>query len=106
MVCKQADLILAMILYGDRYTEEEKKKILLVKNKKHILDENNIVIGNEVYVKGTQFDKIADKVLEICNVYRGKSKHNNTSLKARSGKTMITQGMTVRQFEKKYNLNE
>ena len=26
MVCKQADLILAMILYGDRYTKEEKKK--------------------------------------------------------------------------------
>ncbi len=26
MVCKQADLILAMILFGDRYTEEEKKK--------------------------------------------------------------------------------
>ena len=26
MVCKQADLILAMILFGDRYTDEEKKK--------------------------------------------------------------------------------
>lgn len=86
--------------------EEEKHKeaIMKIKDKKNLMDENNVIIGNEIFYKNTQFDLITNKVLGMCNVYHPKSKFNNTSLKARNGKTMITQGMTVSQFEHKYNL--
>ena len=56
--------------------------------------------------KGTQFDVIANKVLNMCNVYHSKSKHNNTSLRLGEGKMMMTRGMTISQFEKKYKLTE
>ena len=42
----------------------------------------------------------------MCNVYSNKSKFNNTVHKSKGGKTMITQGMTVGEFEKKYGLKE
>lgn len=72
----------------------------------NLVDDNNVLIGNELLHKGTQFDVIASKVLNMCNVYHSKSKHNNTRLKKRAGKMMMTRGMTVSQFEKKYNLVE
>ena len=42
----------------------------------------------------------------MCNVYSTKSKFNNTVHKSKGGKTMITRGMTVGEFEKKYGLQE
>jgi hypothetical protein len=52
-----------------------------------------------------KLNDIAKKVLEECNVYSNKSKYNDSLLKAREGKLMITKGMTIKQFEDKYKLN-
>ena len=47
---------------------------------------------------------MAKKILNDCKVYVRKSKFNNSSLKAKSGKTMITNGMSIEDFENKYNV--
>ena len=75
-------------------------------DKNKLIDENNVLINGEIYYKDSQFDIIADKVLKSCKVYSYKSKHNDSSLKKGQGKTMITRGMSVKQFEEKYNLEE
>lgn len=49
-------------------------------------------------------DKIAQEVLNMCNFYHSKNKNNNTLLRAGDGKLMMTNGMTVAEFEKRYNL--
>ena len=87
-------------------SEGNKKNISNNKHEKNrnYIDGNHVLIGNKVYAKNTQMDLIAGKVLEICNANRHKSIFNNTSLKAKNGKTMITRGLTVGQFEKKYDL--
>ena len=74
--------------------------------KMNLVDDNSVLIGNQLYHKGTQFDIIANKVLNICNVYHKKSRHNNTTVKKREGKLMVTRGLTVSQFEKKYGLKD
>ena len=90
--------------------EDEENKI--IKNSqskngdKNYTEDNNVIIRNRLYFKNTQFDKITSEVLEMCNVYSTKSKFNNTVHKSKGGKTMITQGMTVGEFEKKYGLQE
>ena len=89
-----------------RKISEETKIIYNNNDKKKLVDENSVLIGNEIYYKNSQFDIIANKVLNSCNVYRQKSKHNDTNLKKKSGKLMITKGMTINQFEKKYNFND
>ena len=48
---------------------------------------------------------VAKKILNECNVYSHKSKFNNSSHKSKCGKTMITKGLTVKEFENKYKLN-
>ena len=97
--------------YFDRNDEDEdnEKKILKNKNKKgmkNYTEDNNIFIGDKLYYKNTQFDKITSEILGLCNIYSTKSKFNNTVHKSKGGKTMITQGMTVREFERKYGLQE
>ena len=72
--------------------------------KKKLVDENNVLINGEIYYKDSQFDIIANKVLNICNVNKKKSKFNNTSLKKKDGKLMITRGLSVGEFEKKYKI--
>ena len=52
-----------------------------------------------------KLNEVAKKILEECNVYTNKSKFNNSFLKAKEGKLMITKGMTIKQFEDKYKLN-
>ena len=89
-----------------RKISEETKIVYNNNDKKKLLDENSVLIGNEIYYKNSQFDIIANKVLNSCNVYRHKSKHNDTNLKKKNGKLMITKGMTVNQFEKKFNFND
>jgi len=49
-------------------------------------------------------DLISKHVLKKCNYFHEKNKNNNHSTKAREGKTMITNGMTVSDFYKRYNL--
>ena len=86
----------------DDHDDKNKKKDEI----KNFTEDNSISIGKKVYLKNTQFNEISSKVLGLCNIYSTKSKFNNTSLKARTGKTMITKGMSVQEFEKKYNLQE
>ena len=97
--------------YFDRNDEDEdnEKKILKNKNKSRAntyIEDNNVFIGDKLYYKNTQFDKITSEILGRCNIYSTKSKFNNTVHKSKGGKTMITQGMTVREFEAKYGLKE
>ena len=75
-------------------------------------EENNISDKNKDFDKNDdngenkppKFNVIAKKILEECNVYNNKSKFNNTSLKAKEGKTMITKGLTIKEFGDKYHL--
>ena len=71
-----------------------------------MVDENTVLIGNELLYKQSQFDIIANRVLNLCHYYNKKSIHNPQRLKKRNGKLMMTRGLTVEQFEKKYNLEE
>lgn len=50
--------------------------------------------------------KAAKLILGECNVYNTKSKFNNSFLKSRAGKTMITNGLSVSEFLKKHCLNK
>ena len=75
-----------------------------IESKKKLIDENNVLIGNEIFYKGTQFNIIANKVLNLCNVYHKKNRHNDTILKKGNGKMMFSQGLTLNQFGEKYHL--
>jgi hypothetical protein len=93
----------------DFKNEPEDQKIVRKIKKpgnKNYTEDNNVIINNKLYYKNTQFDQITHKVLEMCNIYSPKSKFNNTMHKSKGGKTMITKGMTVGEFEKKYNIQE
>ena len=95
----------------DFKNEEDDEKNILLKNKnkkgnKNYSEDNNVIIKNKLYYKNSQFDKITNEILSMCNVHSPKSKFNNTVHKAKGGKTMITNGMTVREFEKKYRIEE
>ena len=56
-------------------------------------------------VNVSNLNQVAKKILNECNVYTQKSKFNNSSHKSKGGKTMITKGMTIEEFENKYNFN-
>ena len=86
--------------------DKEDEGDLIKINTNPTTDDDNIVIGNEVFNKKKQFGAITNKVLGNCNVWKRKSMFNDTFLKKGNGKTMITQGMTVMDFENKYNLKE
>jgi hypothetical protein len=85
----------------ESYNENEPKI-----NKKHLVDEHNVLIDGELYYKDTQFDIIANKVLSNCNIYKKKNEQSNSYLKKGEGKLMITHGLSVNEFEKKYNFEE
>ena len=53
----------------------------------------------------SNLNQIAKKVLNECNFYSPKSKFNNSSHKSKEGKTMITKGMTIKEFENKYKFD-
>ena len=88
--------------------QEEQKIVRKIKKQgnKNYTEDNNVIINNKLYYKNTQFDKISHKVLQMCNIYSPKSKFNNTVHKSKGGKTMITKGMTVGEFEKKFKIIE
>ena len=90
-----------------RNKEDEKNDSIQkidIESKKKLIDENNVLIGNEIFYKGTQFNIIANKVLNLCNVYHKKNRHNDTILKKGNGKMMFSQGLTLNQFGEKYHL--
>ena len=92
----------------DKKNKEDEKNHSLekidIESKKKLIDENNVLIGNEIFYKGTQFNIIANKVLNLCNVYHKKNRHNDTILKKGNGKMMFSQGLTLNQFGEKYHL--
>ena len=75
-------------------------------HKRKLVDENSVLIDGKILFKDSQFDVIANKVLKICNVYKKKSRNNDNNLKKRNGKLMVTKGLSVEQFEKKYNFSD
>ena len=90
------------------WAKEDQKIVRKIKKpgNKNYTEDNNVIINNKLYYKNTQFDQITHKVLEMCNIYSPKSKFNNIVHKSKGGKTMITKGMTVGEFEKKFNIQE
>ena len=62
--------------------------------------EENLVIDGKTYNKNETY-KIADKILKKCNWNKNKVKYDGNFGK---GKLMFTNGMTLKQFEEKYNL--
>ena len=55
--------------------------------------------------KYANLNSVARKILNDCNVYTRKSKFNSSTHKKKEGKTMITKGMTIKEFENKYKFN-
>lgn len=80
------------------------KKALKKTQSPNIKDENEVEINGHVYEKTYQFNLITKKILELCNVISNKSKNNTNSLKVGSGKNMMTKGLSIKNFIKKYNL--
>jgi len=62
--------------------------------------EENIVIDGKTFNKNETY-KIADKILKKCNWNKNKVKYDGNFGK---GKLMFTNGMTLKQFEERYNL--
>ena len=89
----------------ENHNEHEKNKDYYY-HKRKLVDENNVLIDGQILYKDSQFDVIANRVLKACNVYKKKSKHNDTNLKKGKGKLMMTKGLSVSQFEKKYNFSD
>jgi hypothetical protein len=67
------------------------------------IDDDKISIENETYNKH-QLNLIAAKILNVCNVNSTKNKNNNTQLRIGDGKLMMTNGMSVSDFQRKYKL--
>ena len=75
------------------------------RNKSKILkDEDEVEIDGEIFVKTNQFNLITKKILQKCHIYTNKSNKNRNSFKAGNGKNMMTKGLSVNNFMKKYNL--
>lgn len=66
-------------------------------------DEERITIDDETFLK-SQIDQISKKVLKKCHYLNAKSDFNNKALKSGSGKLMITSGLTINDFSKKFNV--
>ena len=73
--------------------------------------EENVVIDGVVYNKN-DLEKLSKKVLEKCNFrhlkygneFKGENDNDNIYYKSGKGKLMFTKGMTISEFEQKYNL--
>jgi hypothetical protein len=61
----------------------------------------NNSLANDNY---NQINSISYKVLHTCNIWKNKNKNNNTKLKSGTGKLMMTNGISISEFAKKYNL--
>jgi hypothetical protein len=67
------------------------------------MDEERLFIDNLPY-NVSQINAIAYKVLNKCNISKSKNKNNNGMLKAGEGKLMMTNGISISEFLKKYKL--
>ena len=71
--------------FHDRYMKDNNK--------------NNNLVDNE------NIHNTAKLVLGECKLYSPKSKYNNSFLKTGTGKSMITKGLSINEFLKKYSLS-
>jgi len=67
------------------------------------LDDEKLLIDNQPF-NLSQINTIAYKVLNKCNIAKSKNKNNNGMLKAGEGKLMMTNGISISEFIKKYKL--
>ena len=79
------------------------RKMKNIKNK-IVKDEDEVEIDGEIFVKTNQFNLITKKILHKCHLYNNKSIKNRNSLKIGTGKNMMTKGLSVNNFMKKYKL--
>ena len=79
------------------YKDNSNKNNYKYNIKKKIININDIDNKN--------IHEVAKLILDKCKINSMKSKYNNTLLKSKSGKTMITKGLSVKDFIKKYKLN-
>jgi hypothetical protein len=82
---------------NDKYNKGN-KNLFLYGNDNQIIKVNGVS-----YNTSTQLNQLAKVILNKCNVIHNKSKHNQTSISPGNGKLMITNGLTLKQFESKYN---
>lgn len=61
------------------------------------------MIDNKVYTKDQVYD-MAEFILKRCNFLHEKNTKNDRFIKSREGKTMITGGLTISEFTRKFNL--
>ena len=94
-----------------KFFEQESKKDLNISQtydkkikKLNIKDENEVEIEGEIFEKTTQFNLITKKVLQICKVYNNTKKKDKNIVKAGDGKNMMTKGLSVNNFIRKYKL--
>ena len=66
-------------------------------------EEEKVVIDSEAINKN-ELNTIAIKILNKCNYFHKKNKNNLTELRSNQGSTCITKGMSIEDFEKKYNI--
>lgn len=66
--------------------------------------DEKIFIDNQEFLR-TNLNEISKKVLEKCNYSQLKNKNSKDSLRIGQGKAMITNGMTIAEFSKRYKLN-
>jgi hypothetical protein len=67
------------------------------------LEDEKINIDNQSILR-SRVDLIATRVLDKCNYSHKKNKNNNKVLKNGEGKLMMTNGLTINEFEQKYKL--
>ncbi len=60
-------------------------------------DQKNYSVGNHITV-------IANMILNKCNINKEKNENNNKKLKSGEGKLMFTNGLSIKEFEKKMGL--
>lgn len=61
-------------------------------------------IDDQNYNVENQIDVIASKILNKCNITKEKNENNNKRLKSGQGKLMITNGMSINEFERKIGI--
>lgn len=90
-----------LVTENEEKTEEDDDQSINLINNRYNWGNKNSNLVDDVNIHNT-----AKTILGECNIYSSKSKFNNSFLKSRAGKTMITKGLSINEFLKKHSLNE
>ena len=91
---------------GHESENEEKSEDFEEKSTNGINERYNMEKKGKKLLDDENIHDTAKKILDECNIYSTKSKFNNAFHKSRAGKTMITKGLSVKEFLKKHCLSE